>query len=138
MSDLVVANKYRLLTRRNGKYDKDGTKDLVQEEKVVMRSFVEDRNKHDNNEFYVIDEEKTAELLKVREQNLIDNAKKREKEKLGQSDLVDAMTKMADAVSKQSNGDEKEDLRAQLDEMGVAYDKRAGVKKLRELIEQNQ
>jgi hypothetical protein len=32
---------------------------------------------------------------------------------------------------------EKEELQAELDEMGVKYDKRMGVKKLKELIELN-
>lgn len=142
MSNYVVADKYILQAKSNGKYLKEGTRQLVQKGKVLPRTYVEDRNSHENNELYVIDETATEELQELRAQSLKENEAKRKKESLTQADLVDAMVKMAGAVkgdSKESSNEdeEKEELRAKLDELGVKYSNRAGVKKLKELLDEN-
>jgi hypothetical protein len=79
MSNIVVANKYKLLTRRDGKYDPTGTKEMTQSGKVLKRSYVDERNLHDNNEWYEIDEEATKDLLKQREISLQENELKAQK-----------------------------------------------------------
>ena len=136
MSNIVIASKYKLLTRRNGSYDKDGTKELEQKDKVLNRSYVENRNEHDNNELYVIDEEKTKEILKLREVEIEENSIKRKKESLGQSDLIDVMAQMANTL-KQTRKTVKEEITDELDELGVDYDRRSSVKKLKELLQKN-
>ena len=71
-SHMVVATKYRL---KEMKSQKDGTWNLKGSKedlgtKILKRSFVEDRNSHQNNELYVVDEKKTEEMLELREANI--------------------------------------------------------------------
>ena len=136
MSNIVVANKYKLLTRRDGKYDPTGTKEMTQSGKVLKRSYVEERNFHDNNEWYEIDEEATKELSKQREISLKENESKRKKESLGQADLIDVMAEMASTL-RQTRKTVKEEITDELDELGVKYDKRSSVKSLKELLNKN-
>jgi hypothetical protein len=136
MSNIVVANKYKLLTRRDGKYDPTGTKEMTQSGKVLKRSYVDERNLHDNNEWYEIDEEATKDLLKQREISLQENELKRKKESLGQADLIDVMAQMANTL-KETKKTVKEEITDELDELGVEYDKRSTVKSLKELLNKN-
>ena len=136
MSNIVVANKYKLLTRRDGKYDPTGTKEMTQSGKVLKRSYVDERNLHDNNEWYEIDEEATKDLLKQREISLQENELKRKKESLGQADLIDVMAQMANTL-KETRKTVKEEITDELDELGVEYDKRSTVKSLKELLNKN-
>jgi len=136
MSNIVVANKYKLLTRRDGKYDQTGTKEMTQSGKVLKRSYVDERNLHDNNEWYEIDEEATKDLLKQREISLQENELKRKKESLGQADLIDVMAQMANTL-KETRKTVKEEITDELDELGVEYDKRSSVKSLKELLNKN-
>jgi hypothetical protein len=136
MSNIVVANKYKLLTRRDGKYDPTGTKEMTQSGKVLKRSYVDERNLHDNNEWYEIDEEATKDLLKQREISLQENELKRKKESLGQADLIDVMAQMANTL-KETKKTVKEEITDELDELGVEYDKRSSVKSLKELLNKN-
>ena len=136
MSNIVVANKYKLLTRRDGKYDPTGTKEMTQLGKVLKRSYVDERNLHDNNEWYKIDEEATKDLLKQREISLQENELKRKKESLGQADLIDVMAQMANTL-KETKKTVKEEITDELDELGVEYDKRSSVKSLKELLNKN-
>jgi hypothetical protein len=136
MSNIVVANKYKLLTRRDGKYDPTGTKEMTQSGKVLKRSYVDERNLHDNNEWYEIDEEATKDLLKQREISLQENELKRKKESLGQADLIDVMAQMANTL-KETRKTVKEEITDELDELGVEYDKRSSVKSLKELLNKN-
>jgi hypothetical protein len=136
MSNIVVANKYKLLTRRHGKYDPTGTKEMTQLGKVLKRSYVDERNLHDNNEWYQIDEEATKDLLKQREISLQENELKRKKESLGQADLIDVMSQMANTL-KETRKTVKEEITDELDELGVEYDKRSSVKSLKELLNKN-
>jgi len=136
MSNIVVANKYKLLTRRDGKYDPTGTKEMTQLGKVLKRSYVDERNLHDNNEWYEIDEEATKDLLKQREISLQENELKRKKESLGQADLIDVMAQMANTL-KETRKTVKEEITDELDELGVEYDKRLSVKSLKELLNKN-
>jgi hypothetical protein len=136
MSNIVVANKYRLLTRRDGKYDPTGTKEMTQSGKVLKRSYIEQRNLQDNNEWYQIDEEATKEIIRQREISLKENEAKRKKESLGQADLIDVMAQMANTL-KQTRKTVKEEITDELDELGVDYDKRSSVKSLKELLNKN-
>lgn len=136
MSNIVVANKYKLLTRRDGKYDPTGTKEMTQLGKVLKRSYIDERNLHDNNEWYEIDEEATKDLLKQREISLQENELKRKKESLGQADLIDVMAQMANTL-KETRKTVKEEITDELDELGVEYDKRSSVKSLKELLNKN-
>ena len=94
-SIMVVATKFRLkvpIAGSGGQYDKKGQKEDMGT-KIVPRQFVEERNSHDNNELYVIDEKKTEKLMKEREENIKLNAEKAKKEKTSLADLVDAVKK---------------------------------------------
>ena len=90
---MVVATKYKLtqpLSINAGTWNKDGAKEEVHT-KIVPRAFVEDRNYHNNNELYIIDEAATDEMMEQRELNIIENAKKAKREKMSTSDLIDAI-----------------------------------------------
>lgn len=90
---MVVATKYKLLAPESilqGTFKKDGPKEMVHK-KTVLRKFVEDRNSHNNNELYIIDEEATAEMLILREKNIVENVAKKKREKTSTSDLVEAI-----------------------------------------------
>lgn len=92
-SAMVWATKYKLLSPislKDGKWDKSGAKEEVHS-KLMPRAFVEDRNAHDNNELYVIDEERTAELMKQREQSIVENNERAKRESLTQADLIEAI-----------------------------------------------
>jgi hypothetical protein len=92
-SVMVWATKYQLLVPKSikeGVYDENGPKEKIHS-KLVTRAFVEDRNSQSNNELYIIDEKKTAELMKERDANVIANAKQKQRESLTQADLIDAM-----------------------------------------------
>lgn len=74
-SHMVVATKYKLTeatSLKQGTFNKNGSKKKIHT-KIVKRSFVEDRNSHNNNELYVIDEAATEEMEARREANI--NAK---------------------------------------------------------------
>lgn len=140
-STMVFAAKYKLLeplSLQEGTWNPEGRKKLVKEV-IIPRRVVEDRNAHNNNELWVIDEEKTAALMKEREQNIIKNAEKAKKERTSTADLVDAIVSVATPKLKAKSKDPDEtwstgDLKEYLDDLGVDYDKRSGAKKLLELI----
>jgi hypothetical protein len=107
-SKLVYAERYELEvnagSKKVGNFSTTGQRKLTKKG-LVDRIFVTQRiavgiiykdgkaieGIRSNNELYVIDEEKTAELMKLRDENVIKNAEKAKKENLGQSDLVDAI-----------------------------------------------
>lgn len=71
-SQMVVATKYRLTTAisiKQGTFKKNGNKEKIHT-KIVKRSFVEDRNSHNNNELYIIDEDATEKMIAKREANI--------------------------------------------------------------------
>lgn len=90
---LVSATKYRLKVAKSiieGTWEKDGQREKIHT-KVLARKFVEDRNAHDNNEHYVIDEKKSIELTEEREKNIIKNAAQAKREKMTMADLVETI-----------------------------------------------
>lgn len=90
MSTMVVADKYQLLepvSQLAGTWNKAGGKKHLGR-KIVPRSYVEDRNSHNNNELYIIDEAATVAMLEERERNIVENAEKRSKENVTMADLV--------------------------------------------------
>ena len=93
-----MASKYELEVKMKGStaYQKDGQKRLVHDNKFLPRWWVEDRNMHENNELYLIDEEATEEAYKLREQSIKDNELKKKKESVTMADLVGVV---AEAVS---------------------------------------
>ena len=133
-SQMVVAEKFQLtepLSINGGTWRKDGRKQLVHR-KVVSRQFVEDRNSHDNNELYVIDEEASLELEAQRTLNIKEKEENAKREKLTTADLIDAMV---NKTSKKVEEPREIDLlRAECDELNIEYSPRAGVKKLKELL----
>jgi len=69
---MVVATKYRLketLSVKAGTYNKKGSKENLGK-KIVARAYVEDRNSHENNELYIIDEQATEEMVAKRQANI--------------------------------------------------------------------
>ncbi len=124
-TQMVWAKKWKLLTPqsiKDGTFKINGQKEEGHDWKLVARQFVEDRNSflaRDktgrviegvklNNEWYEIDEDKTAELMKVREEKIKEQAEKRQKERIGQSDLVDGIKILANAVADKSNDTDDE------------------------------
>jgi len=92
-SQMVLAEKYELEVKLKGKegYQIDGQKRLLHEKKLVPRQWAEDRNEHPNNEYYVVFEEETAELMKQREANIQENAEKESRKNVTMADLVDVV-----------------------------------------------
>ena len=86
----VWADRYvlkELVSVREGKYNQNGSKEL-KGSGLYLRSFVEARNLVDNNELYVIDEDKTSELMKIREVNIKKQAEENEKVKESKEDVL--------------------------------------------------
>lgn len=131
-SQMVIADKYQLLEPLNqGEqiYNEKGSKKLISR-KAVLRSFVEERNQHKNNELYIIDEEATKEFYELREESIKANKLKEAKEKLSQADLIDIMIK-----GKSEPTVSVADLKADYLEMfGKEAPKTWGVKKLTEAL----
>jgi len=97
-SQMVFARKWQLKTPvsiKSGTFDKKGSKEMKHDWKLVPRYWVEQRNSHDNNEWYEVDEEMTADAMILREKNIKLNEEKREKESVSTSDLVGAIAQMA-------------------------------------------
>ncbi len=68
---MVVATKYKLTqpdSITKGTWKKSGKEKI--HTKIVKRSFVEDRNAHNNNELYIIDEEATDKMVIDRQNNI--------------------------------------------------------------------
>lgn len=99
-STMVWATKYQLKTPKSiqqGTFDPNGQKE-EQGSRLLPRDWVEDRNSQENNELYVVDEEYTAQLMKQREQNIIDNAEKAKFDNVGTADLVKAIAGLTGAA----------------------------------------
>ena len=152
---MVMAKKYELQVKISGQtaYQKDGQKKLVHDNKFISRAWVEDRNSHENNELYVIDEEATSEAYVMREQSIKDNVLKKKKESITMADLVgviaesvsDKPKKKAKKVVEEVEEPESEtmeeledysieDLQHYCSVHGVKYHHKAGKEKLLELI----
>ncbi len=99
-TQMVVASRYELEARDTRKdspwdYQQDGQKKLLQEDKFLKRSYVEERNSQNNNELYIIDEEKTKEYYKIREKSIIANKDKKDRSNIGMDDLIQVVAKTA-------------------------------------------
>ena len=129
-SQMVWAQKYRLLTPEsivNGTYREDGQKEMVHDWKLVPRDWVEGRNAQRNNELYIVDEEETERLMKIREENIKKQAEDRKKEQVSMADLVGAIAegvapkkkakKSKDVEDAVEVDDELEEVRAQWSEL---------------------
>ena len=107
-SKLVWAIRYELTTIKSVKHGLFSTKNKeLKKASLVDRTYVKDRmrsgaiykdgnivdDQRSNNEFYIIDEVKTSELMEQREKNIVLNAEKANKEALGQSDVIDLLGK---------------------------------------------
>jgi hypothetical protein len=107
---MVVATKYKLketLSINAGTWRKDGAKEKIHT-KIVSREFVENRNSHNNNELYIIDEDATLEMMEQRELNIIENAKKAKRDKMDMSDLIEAVVGTKEAKPKKTRKAVKE------------------------------
>ena len=141
---MVMASKYELQVKIPGKtaYQKDGQKKQVHGNKAMLRWWVEDRNSHENNEIYIIDEEATEEYNNSRAANVKANELKTKKANVSMADLVDVVAEaVADKPKKKVKKVEDledentvESLRAECDALEIEYHPRAGVKKLKELL----
>ena len=144
---MVVATRYRLkeaISQKDGIYNEQGSKEDLGT-RMVLRSYVEDRNSRRNNEIYVIDEEKTIENEKLREANIIKNAEDKQKEKVTNADVVGALVslvankekpKKAEKVVKVEEPKDEltiDELKEALNEAGIEFHHKAGLNKLKEL-----
>lgn len=90
---MVVATKYQLkipISIKTGTWDKKGAKEKIHT-KIVPRLFVEQRNEHNNNEVYVIDEKATEKMVLDREANIKAQLEKKKTDSLTTSDLINAV-----------------------------------------------
>lgn len=152
---MVVALKYKLLqpiSIKDGTYSKDGAKEFISK-KIVPRAYVNDRNAHNNNELYIIDEEATEEMLRLREESIKSNTLKQKRENVSFADLVEVVAgKVAENTEKpkkkaakvEAPKEESEpsefdnmdlfELREYCDENDITYHHKSGKEKLIELI----
>lgn len=150
---MVMASKYELEVKVKGgtAYQKDGQKTLVHNNKFMPRWWVEDRNSHDNNEHYVIDEEATKDAYVQREKNMKENQLKAKRENVSMADLVGVVAEaVADKPKKKAKKievikdieDDNEELsidaqiahvQQELKEKGIKFHHKAGLEKLNEL-----
>ena len=147
-----MASKYELEVKIKGgtAYQEDGQKTLVHENKFISRWWVEDRNLHNNNELYVIDEEATDAAYIKREKNQKENALKAKRENVTMADLVGVVAEaVSDKPKKKAkkveeikdveveidlDADSIESLRARCEALNIKYHHKAGKEKLLELI----
>jgi len=147
---MVVAAKYRLtefVSIQQGTYKQDGSRELIFAKKIVPRAYVEEQNAQQNNVLWIIDEEATLEMIQERERNIVENAKRAEREKLTTADLIEAIAKgntkavqVKEEVVKSETPDNtwsKEELQQYLDENDISYSPRHGKAKLIELATKN-
>lgn len=157
MSNLVLAEKWELKVPvgiKAGTWKSDGDKKLKISKKLISRHFALSRieagkmyddkgelikNIRSNNELYILFEDETKEIMKTREKNIIENAEKERKNKMGMSDLVDAVNRTPEKLTKKSNkvvesNTELDRLRVLCDEKGIKYHHAAKESKLNELL----
>lgn len=167
MSNLVLAERYELkvpASIKDNTWKSDGQKELKAKKKLISRNFALSRiesgkmydqkgkeieNIRSNNELYIIYEEETVEVMKQRDKNIIKNAEKAKKEKMGMSDLVDAVVnksekpkaKKKEASKKVESNDtksvddmDKDELKKYCDDNELKYHHKAGKEKLLEII----
>jgi hypothetical protein len=104
---------------------------------VVRRDYVESRNAQPNNEFWIINEEKSAKLDGMRQEQADKRAADEKLKNVSPAEMLGSIAKGLENIAESKGNSEKADLQAELDEMGIPYDKRMGTKKLKELIEKN-
>lgn len=155
--DMVFAEKF-ILARVNGKWDTSTR--TSKGVKLVPRQWVEDRNVQDNNEYYVIDEERSKGIPEAREANAIKNAERIKRKEVSQGDMVEALaaaikgssqekpkvTKPKPSPKKEVEKNNQEgidlaaasidDMKAYCDDNGIEYHHKAGHGKLIELIQE--
>ena len=140
---MVVATKYILstpLSLKKGTWKNDGSKKEIHT-KIVPREFVEERNSHNNNEVYVIDEDATKKMLAQREDNIKKNAENKKKESLTTADLIDAIVKpkkeskkKVEKVDSKFDSMDLDELKQYCQDNDIKYHHKAGKEKLIELI----
>ena len=89
-SYLVWAERFNLKelkSQKDGTYNQNGSKES-KGAAMIVRSYAEARNAQENNEIYVFDEEKTSELMILREQNIKKQAQEAEKKKISSEDVL--------------------------------------------------
>lgn len=163
-SQMVVATKYRLLVPisiKEGTFDPNGQKQQLGKPKLLSRDFVEQRNAHNNNELYIIDEEKTVELMQQREENIRIKNEADKLNNISPQDVVNALVNAAKGTAEtpkkaapkkvekveepkaervvlpegEPNEDwDKSQLQQYCDERGLEYHHKAGKEKLLETI----
>lgn len=89
-TSMVYATKYRLTSRVNGKFKKDGDRDDLGG-KQVQRKWVEIQNSNPNNILWVIDEEKSLEIAEIRKVNIAKQTEAKKRDSMGTADMSDAI-----------------------------------------------
>jgi hypothetical protein len=98
-SEIVWAEVYELvrpISQKEGTYDKDNPsyRKLIRNGGPMLRSYVEQRNAHVNNELIIIDEEKTLELVKNREAKAKEALEKKAAKKVSGEQIAGALTEI--------------------------------------------
>ena len=136
---MVMAKKYELQVKIQGStaYQKDGQRKLIHDNKFIQRWWVEERNKHENNELYVVDEEATEAAYELQAKNIEENAEKAKRSKVSMADLVDSVVTGMSKKEKSEEPDETwkvKELKEYCDENEISYHHKAGKAKLIECI----
>lgn len=135
-SYLVWAERYKydsLKSLKDGTYKTDGSK-TKQGEGFVVRSFAVDRNAANNNEVYIFNEEKTSELMLVREENIKKQAKEAEKKTKSMEDvLAEAIVKAGKTAAPVD--EELEELIEKAEELGIVLKGRKTIKSVQAKID---
>ena len=119
-SQMVLATKYKLLipeSKKDGRYRNTGAEHEREKltTKIVPRAYVEERNAAPNHEFWIIDEQKTAELDKVRAVNIERQAKEKASAAATMGDLITALgSKLAPAAEQPLQTQSNPELEAAL------------------------
>lgn len=147
---MVITSKYRLLVPisiKEGRYDVEGQKKLVRENVQLKRKWVEERNKQQNNELYVIDEEASSKLSALRTESIEKQAEQRKLDNVSTVEMLGSLVKGIQGIQQpvatnptpptpqvDAKAVEKKALQDQCDLLEIEYSKQAGIPKLKELI----
>ena len=122
---------------KDGTYRTDGSK-TSKGSGLVVRSYATQRNLVDNNEVYVFDEEKTSELMLIRQENINKQAEDRANKTVSTEDkLANAMIK---AINKSKepveSNEELEELIEKAEGLGIVLKGRKTIKSVQAKIDE--
>lgn len=136
-SKLVWAERFKfteLLSQKDGRYNQQGSRKSFGA-LLVDRAYAVSRNAEKNNEIYVFDEEKTAELMLIRDENIKKQAEEAEKKtKSTEQVLAEAIVKVSNTSAPVD--EELEELIEEAEGLGIVLKGRKTVKSVQKKIDE--